>query len=333
MREHQAMLDAIRDGLVNKVQAQCPSDPQERANHLKSFAYFADTTVAGCCTLNKASVLSKPVLNPDIDQLANDLRTRQTKTLASGIDMIMADLKESMEAPPTTIDAHTHALVLLYENPRDLLDDEPGVDWLRGAYAHRAGLLAAETAVVLANYCRVLGFDSRAHTVSSSDVDLNQLAVLAGLATVDNGELHHPYIGKRFGLAAVTTTFELAADLPLASSQSGSAFGAAFGPAFGLAWKLGTTSSKNATNAVPFAKRRFVDGEHPFETLTRVDKPTTYIDEARVARVPKRADMFARAQFGDMGKPVQNGAKGGRYVSKAAPSMACLLYTSPSPRD
>ena len=322
MREHQAMLDAIRDGLVNKVRAQCPSDPQERANHLKSFAYFADTTVAGCCTLNKASLLSKPVLNPDIDQLANDLRTRQTKTLASGIDMIMADLKESMEAPPTTIDAHTHALVLLYENPRDLLDDEPGVDWVRGAYAHRAGLLAAETAVVLANYCRVLGFDSRAHTVSSSDVDLNQLAVLSGLATVDNGELHHPYIGKRFGLAAVTTTFELAADLPLASSQSGSAFGAAFGPAFGLAWKLGTTSSKNATNAVPFAKRRFVDGEHPFETLTRVDKPTTYIDEARVARVPKRADMFARAQFGDMGKPVQNGAKGGRYVSKAAPSMA-----------
>ena len=75
-------------------------------------------------------------------------------------------------------------------------------------------------------------------------------------------------------------------------------------------------------NAVPFAKRRFVDGEHPFETLTRVDKPTTYIDEARVARVPKRADMFARAQFGDMGKPVQDGAKGGRYVSKAAPSMA-----------
>ena len=316
------MLDAIRDGLVNKVQAQCPSDPQERANHLKSFAYFADTTVAGCCTLNKASLLSKPVLNPDIDQLANDLRTRQTKTLASGIDMIMADLKESMEAPPTTIDAHTHALVLLYENPRDLLEDEPGVDWLQGAYAHRAGLLAAETAVVLANYCRVLGFDSRAHTVSSSDVDLNQLAVLSGLATVDDGELHHPYIGKRFGLAAVTTTFELAADLPLASSQSGSAFGAAFDPAFGLAWKLGTTSSKNAMNAVPFAKRRFVDGEHPFETLTRVDKPTTYIDEARVARVPKRADMFARAQFGDMGKPVQDGATGGRYVSKAAPSMA-----------
>ena len=314
MREHQAMLDAIRDGLINKVQAECPSDPQERANHLKGFAYFADTTVAGCCELTERSLLSKPVLNPDIGQLAHDLKTRQTKTLASGIDMIMADLKDSMEAPPTTIDAHTHALVLLVENPRDLLDDEPGVDWLQGAYPHRAGLLAAETAVVLANYLRVLGFDSRAHTVSSSDVDLNQLAVLSGLASVVDGELQHPYIGNRFGLAAITTTFEMSTDSPLATSQSDSAYG--------LAWKLGTASSKNASNAVPFAKRRFVDGEHPFESLKRVDKPTTYIDEARVARVPKRTDMFARAQFGDMGKPLQDGAKGGHYARKAAPSMA-----------
>jgi len=96
--------------------------------------------------------------------------------------MIMADLKDSMEAPPTTIDAHTHALVLMYENPRELFDDEPGVDWIKNAYAHRAGLLAAETAVVLANYLRVLGFDARAHTVSSTDVDLNKLAVASGQA-------------------------------------------------------------------------------------------------------------------------------------------------------
>ena len=34
--------------------------------------------------------------------------------------------------------------------------------------------------------------------------------------------------------------------------------------------------------------------------------PTTYIDEGNVARVPKRADMFARAQFGDMGKTLQD---------------------------
>ncbi|MFZ2099819.1 MAG: 2Fe-2S iron-sulfur cluster-binding protein, partial [Oricola sp.] len=32
-------------------------------------------------------------------------------------------------------------------------------------------------------------------------------------------------------------------------------------------------------------------------------------------------DMFARAQFGDMGKACQDGAKGGHYARKAAPSM------------
>ena len=41
-----------------------------------------------------------------------------------------------------------------------------------------------------------------------------------------------------------------------------------------------------------------------------------------MARVPKRADMFARAQFGDMGKGNQKAATGGFYVRKAAPSMA-----------
>ena len=316
MREHQAMLDAIRDGLVNKAMAKAPTAPLERSNHIKAFGYFADAADVGVCKLPASAVLKTPFANPDINRLAKDLRTRQTKTLASGIDMIMADLKESMEAPPTTITGHTHAVVLLYENPRDIALDEPGTGWIKDAAAHRAGLLAAETAIVLANYLRVLGHPARGHTVSSSDVDLNKLAVAAGLATVEDGQLAHPYIGTRFGLAAVTTTFEMAADAPLAphAAQPKSAFGAA--------WRIGSAARKNATNAVPYAKRRFVDGAHPFETLKRVETPTTYIDEPNVARVPKRADMFARAQFGDMGKKMQDAAKGGHYVRKAAPSMA-----------
>ncbi len=316
MREHQAMLDAIRDGLVNGAVADAPTDPLERANHLKAFGYFADAAVVGTCLLPNAARLDQPYLNPDIGRLAHDLKTRQTKTLASGIDMIMADLKESMEAPVTGIDDHSHALVFLYENPRDPDADEPGTGWIADAQAHRAGLLASETAVVLANYLRLLGYPARGHSMSSADVDLNKLAVAAGLATVEDGELCHPYIGSRFGLAAVTTSFDIATDQPLApmAAQPKSAFG--------TGWKLGTASAKNAMNAVPYAKRRFVDGAHPFERLKRVEAPTTYIDEPNVARVPKRADMFARAQFGDMGKKMQDAAKGGHYVRKAAPSMA-----------
>ncbi|WP_417522599.1 reductive dehalogenase [Marinovum sp.] len=316
MREHQAMLDVIRDGIVNPATADCPTDPLERANHIKAFSYFSDAAVTGVCLLPAAARLDAPHLNPDVARLAEELKTRQTKTLAAGIDQIMADLKESAEAPPTSIDGHTHAVVFLYENPRDPLPDEPGTEWFAEAYAHRAGLLAAETATVLANYLRVLGHPARAHTVSCSDVDLNRLAVAAGLVTVEDGVLTHPYIGTRFGLAAITTSFDLAADLPLVP------LGQQPKSAFGTAWKLGRGFAKSASNAVPFRKRRFVDGAHPFETLKRVDRPTTYIDEPNVARVPKRADMFARSVFGDLGKHVQDGARGGKYVFKAAPSTA-----------
>lgn len=316
MREHQTMLDAIRDGLINGTVAQCVADPVDRADHIKAFAYFSDAAVAGCCVLPSEALLDVPLKNPDVAQLAEDLKTRQTKTLAAGIDVTMAELKESMQAPPTGIDAHTHAIVFLYENPRDPEDGEVGTGWLQGAQAHRAGLLAAETAAVMSNYLRVLGFDARGHTVSSSDVDLNRLAVAAGLVSVEDGVLTHPYIGTRFGLSAITTNFEMAADLPLVpmAQQPKSAFG--------MAWKLGRGFAKNAMNAVPYKGRRFVDGAHPFETLKRVDKPTTYIDEANVARVPKRTDMFARSTFGDLGKPLQDGARGGHYVVKAAPSAA-----------
>jgi len=125
-------------------------------------------------------VLETPHQNADVARLSEDLRRRQTKTLASGIDTIMADLRDTVNTPPGSIAGHTHAIVYLYENPRDPQVGEAGTDWIAGAQAHRAGLLAAETAVVIANYLRLLGHEARGHTVSSADVDLNKLAVAAG---------------------------------------------------------------------------------------------------------------------------------------------------------
>ena len=182
MRDYQAMLDAIRHGIVNPVQSVIPSDPVERANHLKAFGYFNDAAMVGVCRLTGRMSLDAPIQNPDIDRLASDLKTRQTKTLASGIDMIMADLRDSMEAKPTSVADHTHAIVYLYENPRAPEQDEVGCDWLNDAMAQRACLRANETASVLANYIRLLGFEAKAHSGSASDVDLNKLAVAAGLA-------------------------------------------------------------------------------------------------------------------------------------------------------
>ncbi len=317
MGEYQAMMDAIRDGLVNRTRASCPEDPTERANHLKSFGYFSDAAMVGTGPLPASALLKVPRRNPDIDRLAHDLQTRQTKTLASGIDMIMADLKESMQAPPSTIVGHGHAIVFLYDMPRDPRPDEPGAEWLDDAQAHRACLRATETAVVLANYIRLLGWDAKAHSATSTDVDLNQLAVATGLATIEDGVLVNPYLGTRFGVAALTTTLELTHDGALAP-QSQQPWFKTKGPA----WWLGAGFRRSALNGDPFAKRNFADGPHPFETLKRVDDTTTYIDAPNVARVPKRTDMFARAQFGDMGKANQDGAKGGYYARKAAPSMA-----------
>ena len=315
MGEYQAMMDAIRDGFVNKVRSTCPQDLTERANHLKAFGYFSDATMVGIGPLLSEAHLNEPRQNPDIGRLSNDLKTRQTKTLASGIDMIMADRKESMEAPPSTIDGHHTALVFLYEIPRDPKAGETGTEWINDAQAHRACLRATETAVVIANYIRLLGWDAKAHSATSTDVDLNLCTVAAGLAAPKNGNLENPWLGTRFGVAVVTTALELAHDAPLAVEQPNSL-------TTGLAWKLGTTSARSGLNTNPFDNRRYVDGPHPFETLKRVETPTTYIDEANVARVPKRTDMFAREQFGDMGKKLQNGAKGGYYARKAAPSSA-----------
>ena len=88
MCEYQAMLDAIRDGFINRAKAEIPNDKIERSNHFKAFGYFSDAAVVGICKLSKNNILDIPIHNPDIAPLAEALRTRQTKTLASGIDLI-----------------------------------------------------------------------------------------------------------------------------------------------------------------------------------------------------------------------------------------------------
>lgn len=314
MGDYQAMLDAIRIGMVANKRSEVPSDQIERANHLKAFGYFSDASMVGTCELPKSAILKTPVRNPAIDKLAQDLKTKQVKSLTSGIDLIMADLKETMMAPHSGINGHTHAIVYLYDYPRDPKRGEEGCEWIMDAQRHRAALRANETACVMANYLRVLGFEARAHSASTAEVDLNQLAVAAGLSVCEDGALLTPYLGTRFGLAVVTTNMAIQSDQPLAPMAAQRLNT--------LAWQWGTASAKSARNYIDFAKRRFTDGPHPFENLKRKELPTTFMDEARIPRVPKRTDMFARALLGDMGKKPQEGARNGHYVRKAAPSQA-----------
>ncbi|WP_417588995.1 reductive dehalogenase [Pararhodobacter oceanensis] len=317
MRDYQAMLDVLRGGLPSSQKAGCPDDPQERARHIKSYGYFQNVPMVGIGRFDSSLKLEQPFANPEIDRLAEDLKTKQVKSLASGIDVIMADLKESVSAPPQPVDGHTHAIVFLYNYNRDPAPDEPGYSWIGDAQAQKACLLGTEAAVVIASYLRILGYDAKAHSGASSEVDLNKLAVAAGLAVVENGKLVNPFVGERFQLVAITTNFNMATDTPLApmSEQPKDLMS-------GWAWKLGKGSAKNGRTLDPYAKRRYTDGLHPFEKLRRVDKPTTFIDEERVARVPKRADMFVRSQFGDMGKINQDAATGGYFTRKSPISQA-----------
>ncbi len=312
MQEYQAMLDATREGLVKPERAEIPEDRDERARHLKSFGYYLDSAQVGICEIPETARLDTPVTNPDVDRLAEKIRTMQPKTLAAGIDVIMAGLRESLARPVSDCRHHTHAIVFLCDMPRDPKPDEPGTDWILDAQDHRTCLRSMETAVTLANYIRMLGFEARAHSAAASDVHLDQLGVAAGLNWVKDGIATNPFLDTRYGLAVITTTLEMTPDRPLAPNQRP-----------GFSWITGTgRHAKNALNRDPFARRKFRDGPHPFEKIKRVDDPTTYIDKANVARVPKRANMFARSLFGDLGKAAQDAAKNGNYARKSAAAFA-----------
>ncbi len=131
---------------------------------MKGFGYFADASMVGAGPIPDSAWLNQPRHNPWTGRLAEALTTRQTKTLAAGIDQTMAELKETAATPPRAVGHHHRALVFIYEYRRDPRTGEPGTAWLHDAQAHRACLLASETAVVIANYIRLLGFDAKAHS-------------------------------------------------------------------------------------------------------------------------------------------------------------------------
>ena len=58
------MLDAIRDGLVNKTEAEIPAALGERSAHLKAFGYFNDAAMVGICALRTRRASSRRCATP-----------------------------------------------------------------------------------------------------------------------------------------------------------------------------------------------------------------------------------------------------------------------------
>ncbi|MEY2993474.1 MAG: 3-chloro-4-hydroxyphenylacetate reductive dehalogenase precursor [Pseudomonadota bacterium] len=313
MGRYMAMFDLVRDGTVAALSAEIPDDPTERAQHLKAAGYYFDASLMATARIPAAARLSDPIRNPQVQALGAELERSQPKSFAAGMDMILADVLDSARAEHGPIDHHPYALVIAVEYPRDPAEGEPGCDWLdQYSQAQRAAVLSAQTAVLLSTYLRMLGYESRAHTATCSDIDLAQMALHSGLCLPDGS---HPYVGHRYGLAVVTTTLVLTPDQPLHPEQQR-------WKSHGWQWWLGKGTFKNAFNRESFRHREFRQGAHPFEQLKRRDEPTTFIDHERVPRFPKRADFFARALFGDLGKSVQDNAKNAHYVMKS-PIGAC----------
>lgn len=223
MSRFSAMFDAIRDGPLNTM-AEIPEDLVERSQHLKATGYFFDATQMGICKIPHSASLQERITNPSISDLVSELQKNQPKTYASGVDAIYADVLNSAEKELGLSDFkdrnHSTAMVFLIEYPRDPRDDEPGTKWFQNAQAHRAALLSSYSAGMVAQYLRLLGYDALAHSASASDVCLNQLAVASGLVRLENDQLVNPYLGTRYGIAAVTTTCKLEPDQPLAEDGS-----------------------------------------------------------------------------------------------------------------
>ncbi len=314
MARYMGMFDLVRDGTVNVQPGEVPPDAQQRSDHIKAAGYYFDASMMAVGKLPPECVLGQPIRNSMVAAIGEELAQSQPRSFAAGMDMILADVMESARTVHGPIDQHSDVVLILVEFPRDPRPGESGCDWIVGTQAQRAALLAAQTAVLLSTYLRMLGHAARAHSATCSDLDLGKLAVACGLAHADGS---NPYVGRRYGLAAVSTTFALAPDLPLAPAIAQNRW-----HSHGPAWWAGKGTLKSAHNREAFKRREFRMGAYPFESLKRRDTPTTFIDHARVPRFPKRADFFARSLFGDLGKTVQEAAKGGNYVLKS-PIGAC----------
>ncbi len=220
--------------------------------------------------------------------VGDDLR-RRVMDLKGGAYFLDASLAGicAMPAPERGF-----ALVVLVEHARVPEEGNLAHDWTRSAISAAADMRAAEIAVVLAGHVRQMGFQAHAHLAGHAQVDLEKLAVLAGLAVRTGDSLAAPFIGTGFSLAAISTDYELAVDLPLHPDAL---------KAGGLRYWWGINGAQSGRERGRRAKRPSHLSRYPMETVKRVARPTTLILDDEVPRVPKRAAFFQRALHGDLG--------------------------------
>ncbi|OGT82663.1 MAG: hypothetical protein A3H91_05595, partial [Gammaproteobacteria bacterium RIFCSPLOWO2_02_FULL_61_13] len=215
-------------------------------------------------------------------------------------------------APPP----HTHGIVVIVEYARVPEAGNPACDWVDGAVVATATLRAVEIAVCLAAHIRQMGFSACAHDREVGDVDLDRLLVLAGLGVRDRDRVCNPWLEQDFAVAAVTTDYELKADLPLsAAARHGRT----------LSWWLGAGGATSGLERWRQQRRATDLSRYPMETVKRVSAPTTLIFGDEVPRVPKRAAFFERALRGDLGEKAKKERFRFAFKHPLAASMTSLI--------
>ncbi|MFK7731590.1 MAG: reductive dehalogenase domain-containing protein [Pseudomonadales bacterium] len=188
---------------------------------------------------------------------------------------------------------HRFAVVLMIEYGRKIETDNLASEWIDDSEHEVAKLRALEIACCLGGHIRTLGFNARIHIDGNSFLDIEQLASRAGIAQRPSLDaLTNPFLGQRFALATISTDYELTLDAPLASDAKVSGF---------KHW-LGINGAMSGRERNRRASRASDLSRYPMEQVKRVDKPTTLILDDEIPRVPKRAEFFARARTGDLGK-------------------------------
>ncbi len=213
---------------------------------------------------------------------------------------------------------HRFAIVTVVAFTREFVDGptRPGDDWIDGTRQINADLRAAELATITAAYIRNLGHDAVAHTTSATDLDLQRVALSAGLVECCDGQLRVPFLDRGFALSVVSTDLTMSTDHALAPRSAVQSLRSTRSPAWFLGWR-GTRAGWSRLNG---DRRPLHLGRYPMERIDRVPTTTTLIIDDEVPRVPVRAGGFPRAANGDMGPKFQRDVQVFAYKTPQAQS-------------
>ena len=222
------------------------------------------------------------------------MRANNLKASAYFLDATIAGCcaLRAEDNPPA---GHTHAFVFLIEFGREPKAGEPGDAWIHGTNTARTDVRCAELAVILSGYVRWMGYSARGHAPDATQVNIERLAVRAGVVRINGaGLLGAPYLTRGFRLGVVTTSYALAPDLPLDPTVPLTPNDADI--------RDGTMGTRPLWWDAKMAERPLHMGRYPMETIPRMDEPSTLVLRDEITRIPKRGDFFKRAQSGDLGE-------------------------------